>query len=806
MLAAAGCPNPLLTVDCDGTELWDGGACVPGACGLGRWGTLHLDESTVFVNAAAPAGGDGSKAAPFQGIQAGADLAGLNGGGLVAVAAGTYLENVLLSDEHKDVSIAGRCQDLVAVDGSAANQPVFEVNGGSGRPRVSISSLSITRSSTHAVYLSNARVTLEDVVITGTTGDALLVGASTSADLARVSIHDLSPGEDGVARGLDVENGAVVTAVDCDIADASQSAVFVDGASTSLTLSNSRIRDARASDDFHTTGLWVANGAHLASAGVSVSGTFDWGLYASGAGTTVSLSDSTFSDIVAAEEGYGLVATEGAQLSVTRSDIARVSSSGVAARDAGTVVEMTACTISDVLPSVSAGGAGVEVGDGAAFSADDLVIERSSDIGVYLHDGATGTLSNTRVSDVSTKDGIAFGIVIENGAVANITSSTVDAISGVGIGIHFAGAALALSDSVVVDTSAGDVHHGNGIQVYGGGKLTAERVSVLGTVGVGLNVEGSGSTVTLTDSEVSGTLSSAEGDAGNGVQVHDGATLTGSGVSLVDNHSVGLIAGDPGASVHLTDSFILDTVRGRESGCAMGLATQDDGEVFGERLTIAGTQGPGLYTYGGTLRCEACQITDNTFAGALVVKGSTLDLTDSTVADTLPDAEYGGGFGVYATSLYGSPTITISGSSIGPHLYAGVWLDGPGAYDIRDNVIAGSTGTPIAASTMHGNAVFAESGTTPWDGATGLLLSGNTFSDASAIAVLLHAASATLDGNSWSGNGSDLRQQSCADVSPLGAADLAGIPVTDVCPDTNVIIAYGLGFETLRLPSVSTDN
>ena len=98
-----------------GEEYPDG--CVPAACGIGRWGNLELSGETVFVDAHASEDGDGSEEAPFTSIQVGLDTAG-DGGAHVVVAAGTYVENLALGVAHDGVHLAGRCRDLVVVDGS----------------------------------------------------------------------------------------------------------------------------------------------------------------------------------------------------------------------------------------------------------------------------------------------------------------------------------------------------------------------------------------------------------------------------------------------------------------------------------------------------------------------------------------------------------------------------------------------------------------------------------------------------------------------------------------------------------------
>ena len=63
------------------------------ACGTGTWGDLETDEDTVYVDGSAEAGGDGTADSPFTSIQDGLDAMGTTGG-MVAVAAGTYVENL----------------------------------------------------------------------------------------------------------------------------------------------------------------------------------------------------------------------------------------------------------------------------------------------------------------------------------------------------------------------------------------------------------------------------------------------------------------------------------------------------------------------------------------------------------------------------------------------------------------------------------------------------------------------------------------------------------------------------------------
>ncbi|MDP6931928.1 MAG: hypothetical protein QGG40_03390 [Myxococcota bacterium] len=79
LLTACGTdPEPLT---CAEGELLDGDACVPEACGTGTWGDLETDGDTIYVDASAEDGGDGSMDRPFTVIQEGLDTQGQSDGG-----------------------------------------------------------------------------------------------------------------------------------------------------------------------------------------------------------------------------------------------------------------------------------------------------------------------------------------------------------------------------------------------------------------------------------------------------------------------------------------------------------------------------------------------------------------------------------------------------------------------------------------------------------------------------------------------------------------------------------------------------
>ncbi len=132
-------------VTCPEGEVLDSAGCMPEACGVGTWGNLPVDGGTVYVDVTATGAADGSAAAPFPTIQAGLDLAAERKGGLVAVAAGTYLEYLTMGSGHDAVTLAGRCRELVTVDGSeGADTPAIQIIGERKTPEIAIEGVTVT--------------------------------------------------------------------------------------------------------------------------------------------------------------------------------------------------------------------------------------------------------------------------------------------------------------------------------------------------------------------------------------------------------------------------------------------------------------------------------------------------------------------------------------------------------------------------------------------------------------------------------------------------------------------------------------
>jgi hypothetical protein len=138
-------------------------------CGDSTWGEIAVAADTQFVDLSyAGMDSDGSAAKPWLTIQAGIDAA--DDDATVAVAAGTYPENLVIL--NKTITLAGRCPSMVEVVGSGTDPTLYVVTGAQG---TRVRGVSLTGSS-FGIGLSGATdVVLQQIRIHDTAGRGLVV-------------------------------------------------------------------------------------------------------------------------------------------------------------------------------------------------------------------------------------------------------------------------------------------------------------------------------------------------------------------------------------------------------------------------------------------------------------------------------------------------------------------------------------------------------------------------------------------------------------------------------------------------------
>ncbi len=754
---------------CDTGYLDDDGECVPAACGTGTWGNLEVDESTVYVDTAAAEGGVGSEAAPFTSIQAGLDAAGDADGGMVAVAAGTYLETLELGYDHGGVHLAGRCRELVTIDASVGDEETPGIDVDVPSLEVEVSGVTVSESRYVGVMVRSGSLTIRDSVVAGcerygvvayqdgilptaltmetsevrgnTVVGLFALYSGTTVTLRESAIEDSQPAEDGGSGfGIEVTDGASLDAEACVVRGNATAGVLVAGSGTSVTLRETIIEDTEpdAHGDFGI-GIYAYEQASLVVEGCQVRGSTDAGVQALDSGTSVSLRETTIegSDVTKkGEYGVGIQVTDGARLDAESCEVRGIRSVGIVAGDVGTSVTLLETIVEDTQSDACGDlGYGIQVAGGARLDAEACEVRRNEALGVLVDDPVTRvTLRETTIEDtqalVSGEGG--FGIVVRNGA-----------------------------------------------------SLDAEACQLRRNTEVGLSCNQSGTSVTLRETTIEDTQLGGHGEPGYGIFVAEGASLDMESGEVIGSSGAGLVASDPHTSVTLRDTRISSTSRGGTYTVGFGIAAQRAASLLATGIEVTSNEGPGLYANGEDtqLTCSGCTIQHNQFSGAVVVSDAIFDIAGSLIGGAVEQENLGGGVGIFAWPWDGGPpTLTVTDNTIQDNAIAGVWLAGEGSFSLSGNTIHGGEGWTRESLTKCGDAVYARDGVTAWDGTSGLLLEDNILLDGLNAGLFLDNASATLSGNSYADNAVDLVMQGgdCA-TAPEGYEDEA-IDSAELCP------------------------
>lgn len=520
-------------------------------CGSGDWGHIDLGGTVVFVNIAYDGGDpDGSEARPFTTIAEA--LAAATAGATVAIAEGTYEENLVVPAE---VTLAGRCPELVTIRGTG-EEPALVIEDADG---AAIRGVTVEASGIGIDVASSREVVIEQVLVTAASGVAIRFDQDAAGIIGDCGIVGTTRASDELRGfGLLVGEGASVEVRSSVLSGNASSGVRTD--SGNVTLDQCLVRENRGAGVIlnQPAGPVVVRGSRLAGngrAGMVVIGGGEVGVEGS-------VIEGSY-DVEESDEpnGDGILAQAGATVSVTDSVIRSclrfglfffeatgiigdcgIVGNGAATRDnssagglaaSGATLEVRECSFSDnngggiqvwggeisVTDSLVEGtrrrranapeGDGIMAADGADLSVDRTLIDARDGgrLGILLYQDATGIIGDCGI--VGTQYSGVWFHQRSTGAVRR-TVVTEASLAGVGLGMGSGAggsAGVEISDCIVSNihpapsVAAGEpVDWGDGVVVTNGSVATVSgnTIRTIDRVGVILD----NSTATVTDNDI----------------------------------------------------------------------------------------------------------------------------------------------------------------------------------------------------------------------------------------------------------------------------------------------------------------
>ena len=781
------------------------GSCIAEACGLGTWGNLPVDGDTVYVNVEAEPDGDGSESAPLTSIQAGLDAAGDAGSSLVAVAAGTYSEKLSLIKKHDGVHLAGRCKQLVKLNPNLGDPLLAGIRVNAKGGSVRLSGITVRKSNYVGVMVLSGKATMTDCTI------------SKSASVGAAAFKDsMKPSELTLERCVLKENASfgVMT--------------YWDGL---VHLIDSTVSESQPDKGDYGWGVNVHSGGLVRLTRSIVTNNTGAGVRTDGVGSSVTVEDSTIEytlpEAKSGLQGFGIYAFEGASVSVSDSLIQHNKRHGIFADLPGTSIELTNVTIQNTEgDSEAESGSGIRITGGATLNATDSLFTGNVSGGLEVNYGGTATLEScefvenekmggfamgagTRLSlnntvirdtrvqvDATTEEGFftGYGLLAQDGGSIEATNSTITGNTTIGVLAYSPNTVVTLDNTTVSHTLPDEkmMQGGPGVSSQNGAELVLMNSIVSDNIGVNAYAR-DGARIVLDNTTLENGLADANGREGTGLYVTHGSygEVTN---STIRNNTTGVLVDGDGSHLVINASSIQETRFPIDDPDSITVSTPIVAQMYGSidavDLVVSNNEGPGLIVMtGGSMSCERCTLQDNTFAGAVVVEGASLQINDSVIEDTLASPNLGGGFGIHAENDVAEIELTITNTLVRNNPLAGLWISGTGRYEITNNTISGGEGLTRANHSWCGDAVYVQNHVAAWEidnplvnNGIGLLLEGNEIKDGRGAGLFLDNSTATLNGNTYNNNPIDILSQGTNCEEPIEGIDTESVTTQEFCP------------------------
>jgi hypothetical protein len=435
----------------------------------------------------------------------------------------------------------------------------------------------------------------------------------------------------------------------------------------------------------HVAGLYVLKGAKAVAEDVVLDGNRWMGAYVLGAGSSLSLKRARVANTAPnslGEYGWGLGVQTGGLATLEDVELVANRAHGLAVAQANSLARLTGVVLRDNLPTPDGGfGDGATVSYGARAVLSRCAVSGNSALGVAAATGGQLELTDSVVRD-TLPDALGQsgrGLLVTSGASARVEGSSLFSNPGENVLVMDAtSAAVVMSTLVRGPLPERPGKFGMGVRVALGATLEMARSALLSNRAVGLAVQDPGTTVAVSDSLVSGTLTSLAAaptsatGLGHGVGVAWGAHLDLTHSAVTGNHVLGLLVTRLGASGAPPTATVTDTL------------------IRGNLPDSTGTFGHGAQVnLGGRLSLERCALVANHEVGVIASFDAELTITDSLVRGSTPNADGRYGDGIIAAA---DAALTMTRTEVRDHS-GGVGV-----------IISGSRGV-ISDGRLAGNAI-----------------------------------------------------------------------------------------------------
>ena len=636
----------------------------PADCGAEPWDVGPATGAVVYVDGAAAAGGDGSKAKPFATITKG--IAAASGDqAVVAVAAGVYNEALQFG---KPVSVRGRCAAKVTVVAPPSLE-VVKVVGGASANQVLLRGLTLSGGKAGVWSLGSLKIRLERLWIHEVASGGM-VAQGSAARIEAVDTVVADTVRTGTLMGLGVvaSAGGRVVLTRVRSSTNAMSGVLVMHAGSSMEATELLVDGTLGEAAGESGGFGAAayKGGKLSLRSARLSGNRFSGLEVSDAGSRAvaigTVVDATRAQTLVSAGGYGASARLGGRLELVGCRLTNNRSAGVVIADAATTALLRAVYVDGTRVQVSdnALGYGLAVNEGAVMEVSSVRVSGNRSSGAKVtHQGSRLTakwlLVDGTLPDSIDKDG--SGILAADGAKLVLKQVRLSGNKTAGLYLMDAGTQLEAEGLLVDHTSEapGEKKSGRGMSIHDGASATVTDGRFSANQETGVYVGGAGSSLDASKLIVDGTHGlPAEGVVGVGVTINWGARARLSGIRLHANEFIGLHAQHAGTSVDVSEALIDGTLA--------------DGETQLGGFGVAGE-------LGAHIGLQGVRITTNFTAGlAIVDPDSTASALGVLVDDTGPQPQKGDmGVGVFAGN---GAQVVMLGSAVRGNRLAGIVSNG----------------------------------------------------------------------------------------------------------------------------------